>query len=344
MKTIFVVDDSNVNLMAAADVLTPSYRVFTFPGARAMFELLEDITPDLVLLDIMMPGMDGFETIRRLKADERHSGIPVIFLTSRSDAETEADGLAAGALDFISKPFSRAVLLNRIRIHLEIEDIVQERTKRIQMLKNGIVTIVADLVENRDKTTGQHIERTGGYIRMLLEAMLAGKVYSDEIRAWNFEMVISSARLHDVGKIAIPDYILNKPGSLTPEEFEIIKTHTAWGIRIIDNIQAISVDDSFLHHARMFAGHHHERWNGTGYPHGTKEADIPLQGRVMALVDVYDALMANRPYKTALRHEEAVDIIRQNRGKHFDPLITDVFLDIQHQFAPSGNGPPMARL
>jgi len=332
LKTIFVVDDNIVNLSSADEALTGHYRVFTMPSAAKMFELLEALTPDLILLDILMPDVDGFQTLKLLKSNEVHAGIPVIFLTSRSDPETESQGLEAGAVDFIAKPFSRPVLLNRIKTHLDIEAIIRERTESLKRLKNGIVAVLANMVENRDKLTGSHLDRTSRYIRLLFDAMLDRGIYVEEILRWDLETSINSARLHDIGKVVITDSILNKPGKLTDEEYIIIKTHTVEGVRIIDSIIAESGDETFLRSAKLFAGCHHERWDGRGYPNGLKGTDIPLQGRVMALADVYDALVSDRPYKKAFTHEDAISIITENRGTHFDPLIVDTFLEINDSF------------
>jgi len=339
LKTIFIVDDNDVNLSTAANALSKQYRIFTLPSASDMFELLNNIIPDLILLDIAMPEMDGFEAMRLLKSDSRYSEIPILFLTGRDDAATEARGFELGAVDFVSKPFSEPVLLNRIKTHLEIEgiihdrtDMLQQRTAKLIKLQNAMVSVLANMVENRDVQTGKHIERTTMYIKILLDSMFERDVYTDEIRLWNLDEVISSARLHDIGKIAISDLILNKPGKLTTEEFELMKTHTTEGEKIIDSIIAESGNEAFLHNAKLFAGFHHEKWDGTGYPHGIAGADIPLQGRIMAIVDVYDALVSNRPYKTAFTHEKAVEIIKDSKGSHFDPKITDVFLAINDLF------------
>jgi putative two-component system response regulator len=217
-------------------------------------------------------------------------------------------------------------LLNRIKTHLGIENIIRERTDSLKKLKNGIVSVLANMVERRDALTGSHIERTTKYIEMLLDAMRQLKVYIDEIHQWNMDTVTSSVRLHDIGKIAISDILLNKQGPLTTEEFEIMKTHPTEGEHIIEEIAIESGDGFFLKHAKLFAGYHHEQWDGTGYPHGLKGTDIPLQGRIMALADVYDALVSERPYKKAFSHEKAVEIIREGYGRHFDPKLVDVFI------------------
>jgi putative two-component system response regulator len=332
LKTIFVVDDNDINLLVAEDALEKEYDVVTMSSAATMFRLLEKITPDLVLLDIKMPGINGIEALVRLKSDKSNADIPVILLTSLVNPSVEAQGFELGAIDFISKPFSAPVLLNRIKAHLNINEMIRGRTAQIERLQNGTVLVLADIVENRDKDTGGHIERVTLYIELLMTAMIVRKVYYDEMRDWDMEIVISSARLHDVGKIAISDFILNKRGPLDKEEYEIIKTHTITGGQIIDQIIARTGEVHFLHNAKLFASYHHESWDGSGYPHGLKGLDIPLQGRIMAIVDVYDALVSERPYKKNFSDEEAVSIIMADKGKRFDPKITEVFYDIKEQF------------
>jgi len=344
MKTIFVVDDNDVNLVTAERILSKHYNVFTLQSASDMFELLNDVIPDLILLDIMMPGIDGLEAMKKLKACIRYSNIPVIFLTSVRDAETEALGFELGAVDFISKPFSEIVLINRIRTHLNIDEVIRDHTAKLeqktyslQRLKNSMVSVMAEMLESRDKTTGGHIERTSEYLRLLINAMIERKIYENEVRDWDIDLAVSSARLHDVGKIAVSDLILNKPENLTKEEFETMKIHAAEGERIIDRIIIQAGDEDFLHFAKLFASYHHERWDGTGYPHGLKGEEIPLQGRIMAIVDVYDALSSERPYKPALNNGQVVDIIMDGKGKQFDPKITDVFFEIKDMFAKVGS-------
>ena len=338
-KTIFIVDDNATNLAVAEEALEKHYQVITLASAEKMFAILEKITPDLILLDIEMPGTDGFEAMERLKTSLTYAHIPVIFLTGMSDASHEARGIELGAVDFIAKPFSVPVLLNRIKNHLHIDEIIKERTKQLrertaQLLKlqNGIVITMADLVESRDTNTGGHIDRTTVFIKYLIEAMYERGLYADEMRDWDIESVVSSARLHDIGKIAIPDSILHKPESLTKEEFQTMKTHSALGERIIEQMVERTGEAEFLNNAKLSAAYHHERWDGTGYPYGLKGTDIPLHGRIVAIVDVYDALTTDRPYKKAFPGDEAVRIIMDGSGKHFDPEIAAVFFDIRHQF------------
>ena len=332
MKMIFVVDDNDTNLLIAERALEKQYNVMTMPSAAMMFKLLGKVTPDLILLDIQMPGTSGLEALTQLKSNKLYAAIPVILLTSLHDASVEAHGFELGALDFVNKPFSPQVLINRIKTHLDINELILERTAKLERLQNGIVLVLADIVENRDRSTGGHIERVTVYIHKMIDAMVARKTYSSEITNWDLNLVVSSSRLHDVGKITISDFILNKPGSLTSEEFEIIKTHALEGEHIINQIISRTGEVEFLSNAKLFAGYHHENWDGTGYPHGLKGNEIPLLGRIMAVVDVYDALVSDRPYKKVFSHEEAVSIILAGSGKRFDPAIVDVFNEIQEQF------------
>ncbi|MCL2832794.1 MAG: response regulator [Treponema sp.] len=331
-KTIFVVDDNDTNLSAANDVLQEQYRVMTLPSASKMFKLLEKITPDMILLDIEMPEMDGFDALRKLKTNSLHANIPVIFLTGMTDAAVEVRGFQLGVVDFITKPFSAPVLLNRIKTHLHIDEIIRERTAQIQRLKNAIVFSFADIVEKRDHETGGHVERTSEYIEILVNAMIERGVYSSDLSNMDLESLVSSARLHDIGKITIPDSILNKPGKLNDDEFKTMKTHSAVGVEIISQMASRADDDEFLRNAKLFAGFHHERWDGNGYPYGLKEIKIPIQGRIMAIVDVYDALISERPYKKPFTADETVKIIMDNAGKQFDPIIADVFYELKDRF------------
>jgi putative two-component system response regulator len=235
-------------------------------------------------------------------------------------------------VDFITKPFSPPVLINRIKTHLDIDALIQERTARIKRLQNGIVNVLADVVEERDRETGGHNDRTAAYVRILITAMKERNLYADEMRGWDVDMVVSSAKLHDIGKIHVFDTILNKPGKLDYNEFELMKLHPTEGAQIINRMIRQTGEEEFLRNAKLFAEYHHERWDGSGYPHGLAGTDIPLHGRIMAIVDVYDALVSQRPYKEALADDESVNIIAINSGRHFDPDIVKVFLEVKDQF------------
>jgi len=332
MKSIFIVDDSDTSLLLAKEALKEHYRVLTMSSAARLFKLLEKFIPDLILLDIEMPEMDGFETIQKLKTNNYYKDVPVIFLTNYREDSIESFGFELGVVDFISKPFSTPVLINRIKTQLDIDTLIRDRTERIKRLQNGIMTVLANVVEERDKDTRGHNDRTAAYVKILIEAMVEHGVYTDEIKGWDMEKVIFSSRLHDMGKISVMDTILNKPGKLSDEEYEQMKYHTMEGVKIIDRMILQTGEEDFLHNAKLYAEYHHERWDGTGYPHGLKGIDIPLHGRVLAIVDAYDALVSKRPYKEANTHEEAIKNISENSGKQFDPKIVEVFIAEQNKF------------
>ncbi|MDR2314530.1 MAG: response regulator [Spirochaetaceae bacterium] len=346
-QIIFLVDDNMANLTAGKAMLKDHYDVFSMPSGAKLFEIMEKIKPDLILLDIEMPEMNGYEAIKKLKALQRTRDIPVIFLTSRNDSGSELEGLNLGAIDYIYKPFSPPLLLKRIENHLltrkqqlalqdyndNLQEMVQKRTRQVVELQNSILNTVTEMVEFRDDITGGHIERTQRYLKLLVDKLLVEKIYWEEVSCWNLEFLIPSAQLHDVGKIAISDTILNKPGKLTPEEFTIMKKHTSIGEAAIEGIMKTTTEKDFLCHAKIFAGAHHEKWDGSGYPRGLKNSVIPLQGRLMAVADVYDALIAFRPYKQPLPAPEAEQIIIDGREKHFDPVLVDLFRELAPQFA-----------
>jgi putative two-component system response regulator len=324
------------------------YDVFTMPTGKKLFSFLEGVTPDLILLDVMMPEISGYDVIRRLKSNPDTARIPVIFLTSKSDANSEIEGLSLGAVDYIVKPFSPQLLLKRVDLQIQLEEqkrhlkklndnlqqMVNEKTESVVELQNALLKTIGNLVEFRDDVTGGHVERTGHLLGVLLDEMTRCGVYGDITEAWDKPLFLQSAQLHDVGKIAIKDSILMKPGKLTPEEFDEMKKHTTFGEKIILKIQQDSRESAFLTHASIMAGTHHEKWNGMGYPKGLSGDNIPLEGRMMAIVDVYDALVSERPYKRAFTHEDALAIIEEEAGRQFDPLLTDIFIGASTRIAP----------
>ncbi|MFP3042961.1 response regulator [Treponema primitia] len=346
-KKIFIVDDNMTNLTTGKEMLKEQYKVYPVPSADILFDLLENITPDLILLDIEMPDINGYEAIRHLKSKPQWAEIPVIFLTSKTDEGSELEGLSLGAIDYVTKPFSAPLLLKRIENHLlaetrkmqlrefnaGLEEMVRQKTAQIFNLQNAVLNTVADLVEFRDDVTGGHVSRTQKYLKILLDKLIEEKIYADEASSWDMDYLLPSAQLHDVGKIAISDLVLNKPGKLTAEEFEIMKTHTTIGVDAIKRIEKNTNEHAFLRHARRIAGTHHEKWDGTGYPSGIGGKDIPLEGRLMAIADVYDALISVRPYKKPFSTEEARKIIEEGRGSHFDPVLIDIFSKVAGQFA-----------
>ena len=350
---IILVDDAKANLAMGRDLLKTYYEVYPAPSADRLFELLENIIPDLILLDIEMPGMNGYDAIKKMKNNPEFSGIPVIFLTSMDDESSEMAGFDYGAVDYVTKPFSGPLLLKRIANQLlivqqrkdlltsqaalkdyadNLERKVRMKTQEVLNLQNAVLATVADLVEFRDKHTGGHISRTQRYLQALFDEMVRRGIYAEEISKWDMEFFLPSAQLHDVGKIAITDLILNKPGKLTPEEFEIMKTHVKVGVDAIQQIMSKTKEHAFLEHALLIAGTHHEKWDGSGYPSGLSGTNIPIEGRLMAIADVYDALISVRPYKKAFTHEEACKIIEDGSGSHFDAVLVGVFKNVAAEF------------
>jgi len=343
-KTIYLVDDNVTNLTLGKSVLAEHYKVFTMNSGASLLKFLEKNIPDLILLDVEMPEMNGYEVIKVIKSKNETKDIPVIFLTAKTDGDSELEGLSLGAIDYITKPFSPSLLLKRIETHLELanynkhlQEMVAVKTKSVLELQSAILKTMAELVECRDDITGGHIERTTYYLSALLDAMQIYDLFKDRISEWDLKLVLQSAQLHDVGKISIKDGVLQKPGKLTPEEFEEIKKHTVFGEKIIEKIKQNTTERIFLEHAGIFAATHHEKWNGSGYPRGLKGEEIPFQGRLMAIADVYDALVSERPYKKPYTHEEAVNIIKEGRGSHFDPDLVDLFLKVSDEFNKIAN-------
>ena len=346
-QKIILVDDNKANLTIGKSILSNHYDVYALPSADKLFEFLKHITPDLILLDIDMPGMTGYEAITLLKVDRQYADIPVIFVTADNSESAEYDGLALGAIDYVTKPFTPALLLKRIENHLLIQSqklrlqdftdnllkMVKEKTQQIFGLQNAIMSTMAELVEFRDIITGQHISRTQQYLKKLAEQLIEDGVYVDELLVWNMDVILLSSQLHDVGKIAISDTVLNKPGKLSPEEFEIMKTHAQKGLEIIEKMEHSAEFVTPMDHAKFFAGTHHEKWDGSGYPRGLAGINIPLEGRIMAIADVYDALISVRPYKKSFTADESAKIIIDGAGTHFDPALTETFKKVKNDFA-----------
>ena len=338
-KKVILVDDNPINLKLARNTLMGKYDVFTVPSAEKLFQLLEKAVPDIILLDVLMPGMSGYDAIKILKNNPRTAGIPVIFLTSKADTNSELEGFIQGAVDYISKPFSPQLLLRRVDVHVLVESqakelkhinenmqaIVDEKTESVLELQNAVLRTLSSLFEYRDDVTGSHVRRTGNLLKSITEEMLSQRVYNDILETWDLKLFLQAAQLHDIGKIIIPDNILMKPAALTEEEYAEVKKHASFGEEIIGRIQDGFQDSVFLAHAKIMAGNHHERWDGSGYPRGIAGTNIPLQGRLMALVDVYDALTSDRPYKKAIAPEQALQIIKEGCGTQFDPALASVF-------------------
>jgi len=348
VPTILAVDDTPVNLSLITGLLKSHYRVkVANSGEKALRIVHSDLPPDLVLLDVMMPDLDGIEVCRRLKDDPRTRHIPVIFLTAMTKSEDERIGLEAGAVDYITKPISPPILLARVKTHLQLkagrdflkdkntylESEVFRRTREVQAIQDVTIFTMASLAETRDNETGNHIRRTQHYVRALAIKLRDHPRFAGYFTDHVTDLLFKSAPLHDIGKVGIPDKILLKPGKLTPEEFEIMKTHTTLGRDAIEQAERqLGTPVEFLKLAKEIAYSHQEKWDGSGYPEGLTGDNIPVSARLMAVADVYDALISRRVYKPAFPHERAVEMIAEGRGKHFDPDITDAFMEIREEF------------
>ena len=338
-STILLVDDTEVNINLVMAILSDEYDISVALDGKTALELADCVQPDLILLDIMMPGMDGYEVCRRIKANEATQNIPIIFITALNDEGYETRGLELGAVDYITKPFKPIIVKTRVKNHLELkrhrdhlEELVKERTQELALTQEVAFESLATLAEYRDPETGGHIRRTQNYIKILAEYLQNHSRFKGFLDEKTIELVYKSAPLHDIGKVGVPDKILLKPGKLTYEEFEEMKKHTIYGRDAIRVAEQKIGTNSFLRFAGEIAYSHHERWDGAGYPEGLRGEEIPVSGRLMALVDVYDALISKRVYKPPFPHHKAIAIIREERGTHFDPEIADAFLELAERF------------
>lgn len=340
-QTILVIDDTPENLSVINALLREFYQVkVSTSGVDGLNVAQMQAQPDLILLDIMMPDIDGYEVCRQLKANPVTENIPVIFLTAKIHMEDEQRGFDVGAVDYIVKPISPPIVLARIQTHLFLKDQrrfleyqVEQRTREIALIQDVTIYALASLAETRDNETGNHIRRTQNYVRLLAEKLRDHPRFSAQLTTPVIALLYKSAPLHDIGKVGIPDHILLKPGPLTAEEYEIMKKHAQLGANaLIEAEKLIGRENNFLQYAREIAMWHHEHWDGSGYPDGLRGEDIPVSARLMALADVYDALISERVYKQAFDHDVAVQTIVEGRGTHFDPDIVDAFLAVKDQF------------
>ncbi|MBF0180952.1 MAG: two-component system response regulator [Magnetococcales bacterium] len=345
---VLVVDDTPDNLLLMSGLLKEWYKIkVANQGEKALKIANGDPPPDLILLDIMMPGMDGYEVCRQLKAKARTRDIPVIFLTAKAEVEDEKRGLDLGAVDYITKPISPPIVLARVKTHLTLKATadflrdkndylaleVARRTQEVMAIQDVTILAMASLAETRDSDTGNHIRRTQYYVKALAGHLREHPRFAGQLHDGVIEMLFKSAPLHDIGKVGIPDRILLKPGRFTSEEFEVMKTHTTLGrdaIAMAEERLGTRVD--FLAMAKEIACSHQEKWDGSGYPEGLAGEAIPLSARLMAVADVYDALVSRRVYKPGMPHAQALAIMVEGRGSHFDPDILDAFVAIQDQF------------
>ncbi|SDU53085.1 response regulator [Desulfobacula phenolica] len=342
-QKIMIVDDTPANITVLGKALSENYEICVATNGPDAIKIARNQPyPDLILLDIMMPVMDGYEVCRQLKKSVITNEIPIIFVSALGEVEDEALGFKLGSVDYITKPIHPEIVRARVRTHLALYDQnrelarkVEERTQEVLHTQDVIIHSMAVLAEIRDNETGAHIMRTQFYIKALAEKLMAREEYRDHLNPARVDLLFKSAPLHDIGKVGIADNILLKPGKLTDVEFDEMKNHTVYGRDTIikaESAFAGKYTTSFLNLAKEIAYTHHEKWNGKGYPEGISGNNIPLSGRLMAIADVYDALISKRVYKSAFSHEKAVKIILEEKGHHFDPVIVDVFFEIQAQF------------
>ncbi len=321
--TILVVDDESTNIDVLSGILKETYKVKAVKdGRKAIAKCLSDSMPDLILLDIMMPELDGYMVCKTLKSDPRTKHIPIIFVTAKNQVDDEKYGLELGAVDYITKPFSPAIVLQRVKNHLAmynqnmiLEQKVAQRTEELSLSRHEIISKLGVAAEFKDNETGMHVKRMSRYSFEIARQMGC----KDE---WCHQLLLTSS-MHDIGKIGIPDAVLTKPGKLDPEEWEIMMQHSEIGARILGDSTS-----ELLIASAIVAKTHHEKWNGKGYPQGLKEDEIPLEGRIVAVADVFDALTSVRPYKTAWSNDKAVSLIKEEAGQHFDPTVVDAFLAV----------------
>ncbi len=337
---ILVVDDVPANLTLLAGMLKEKgHRVRPVPSGKLALKAVEHEPPDLILLDITMPEMDGFEVCRRLKQDTRFQEIPIIFISALTETLDKVKAFSSGGVDYVTKPFQFDEVEARVETHLKLhryqsrlEELVKEQVKEITDSQVSTIFALSKLSESRDKATGKHLERVQIYCRMLAEKLSGQEPYNSVIADTFIHNIFNASPLHDIGKVAIPDHVLLKPGKLTAEEFEIMKTHSLIGAATMEAVNEIYRNNAFISMGISIARAHHERWDGTGYPNGLKEEEIPLAARIMAIADVYDALRSKRCYKGAFSREQSSEIIKDGSGTQFDPSLVKAFLEMEESF------------
>ncbi len=340
--SILIVDDVEINRIILKAILGDEYDILEAEDGQEALDILFNIgkMPQAVLLDIMMPGMDGFEVLAKMKANVITENIPVLFITAADANINESRGLNEGAVDYIAKPFNSDVVKARVNNHIQLrryrenlEYLLEKKIAEVIETHERTLETMASIIEYRSLESGTHIRRSSELSKLLLDRLMSSE-YARELSRLKPKTIVKAVALHDIGKVAIPDNILLKPGKLTPEEFDVIKTHTTIGSDIIDSIRQCTSDDAgYLARAEEICRSHHERWDGKGYPDGLAGKDIPLAARVLSVVDVYDALVNERCYKPAMPHEEAVRIIMEGKGTQFDPIVIEAFDDVKEQFA-----------
>ena len=339
---ILVVDDDPTILRLLNEIMSTEYHPYLAPSGERALVFLEKMTPDLILLDLEMPGMNGYDVLRAINANPAWSEIPVIFLTAQEGRDKEKEALSLGAVDYILKPISPDIVRYRVGLQVELqaytrnpEHMPEVRTSQLKRTPVALIDTPANITSFRANETRRHDRPPSFYAKAHAAKRLVNGVGEYKIDDSYAEGIIKAARLHDIGKVAVPDNILLKPARLTPFEFELIKQHSVYGAEIMDMaIEGLGEDETsyFLTVAREIIATHHEKWDGSGYPLGLSGKDIPLSGRILAIVDVYDALISHRPYKPRYRHEEALNMILSEKGTHFDPELLDFSMEVLENF------------
>jgi putative two-component system response regulator len=337
MKRILVVDDNLAILKQISAQLSDDYEVLLAKSGSLALQICTREKPDLILLDVEMPDMDGFEVISRIKSNPYLDRIPFIFLTANHSMETEIQALETGARDFITKPVEKSILLHRIELHLRFASFQAKTEQNVTTLSDSIATAFAEMIERRDENTGGHVLRTAKYVELLGNELISEGLFPDELNFTELQLMVRAAPLHDIGKIAISDRILLKAGHLDDDEFNTMKRHSEVGENILSRMYKRMPAQHYLRYASLIAGTHHERYDGKGYPHGSLGDNIPLCGRIMAVADVYDALVDDRVYRNGLGHIKASSIIFENSGSHFDPRVVEAFGIIKDKLIDAAN-------
>lgn len=345
--TVLIVDDSADNLAFMAQGLKERYHVKAAKSGEMALNILEQFEVDLILLDIVMPDITGYDVIRSVTANDKTRNIPVVFLTGKDSPEDERLGFQLGAADYIHKPVSIPLLRSRVKTHLQnkrssdilrdqngyLEKEALKRSSELDRMQDAVVFALASLAETRDPETGNHILRTQHYVKLLAEKLAEKPKYENYLTPKKIDTFFKAAPLHDIGKVGIVDSILLKPGKLTEEEFEIMKGHTTLGLQALEKAEKLSgAKNDLINVAKEIAYGHHEKWDGSGYPNHYSGEDIPLSARLMAIADVYDALRCRRVYKDPMTHQQAKSIIMEGNGKHFDPEVFEAFIEQEELF------------
>jgi putative two-component system response regulator len=341
---ILIIDDNPATIKILGSIISDNYTKQVATSGESAIEILEASTelPDLILLDLIMPGMDGFETCKMIKQNIRYKDIPIIFLSSRTDSLTKIEALKAGGVDYITKPFNFDEMRSRIDVHLSIHNfeqelskhnkylstLIDEKAKEISEIQLSTIYALVKLTDYRDDVIGGHLQRTQIMCQRIAESLRSKSKYIAIIDDEFISNIYKSSPLHDIGKVGIPDNIYLKPGKLTPEEFEVMKRHTTIGAETLEAVLLRFPNNEFIEMGIDIAKYHHEKWDGKGYPEGLSGDNIPISARIMAVSDVFDALMSKRPYKEAFSFSDSYNIILEGKGSHFDPMVVDAFIEI----------------